>query len=588
MADKEARLILKIQQVGAEALAGVKDALGGIKVGVAATVAAIVGFGISAIKAFKESEEAANQLDQSLANQGIYTKELSNSYKQLAAELQKVTTYDDDAIIRSQAKLQAYLGEKQITKELQQAVLDFATAQKMDLESAATMVGKSIASNTNLLARQGIEIEKTTDSSRRMVLITEALNAKFGGQSQAVAQGLGSLSLLKNTFSDLMEDIGARIAPMVSLFTAKVIALVSGLRESSYVFSIVDFAVKSVSNSLAIISGLINAVGNAIGAVFGTAFGAIMLAFEGKWKEAWQTVKETPKNTWQSIKTDAEQTYNELIQLNQDHNERLKAQEDAKNAALLEKSLAHKATISEEELLRQEQDLLNKQADLERENAYGEELLRIQMDQLNKKIQNEQNTANRIRLIKDRLLLQDKINEEKRAKESTQFQLQTYQVQANALQAFANLATAISNDQSKLAFVIQKAAALAGAFVAWQMARVQALAMWPPGSGAALIPWIDATGYMSMGAIGATALKGLAEGGIVPATPGGMPFMIGEAGYPEAVIPLKEENSSIGGTTTINITVNGGLLGDASSARELAVAIDSELYKLKRNNESML
>lgn len=81
----------------------------------------------------------------------------------------------------------------------------------------------------------------------------------------------------------------------------------------------------------------------------------------------------------------------------------------------------------------------------------------------------------------------------------------------------------------------------------------------------------------------------LASGGIVRATPGGTPAIIGEAGEDEIVAPLSKLSSLMGGMggNVINITVNGGLLGDESSARDMAVAIDNELLKLRQNNESV-
>jgi len=54
------------------------------------------------------------------------------------------------------------------------------------------------------------------------------------------------------------------------------------------------------------------------------------------------------------------------------------------------------------------------------------------------------------------------------------------------------------------------------------------------------------------------------------------------------LIPLPkgfDANEGLGGGG-ITIIVNGGLLGDESSARELAIALDSELLKLRQDNES--
>jgi hypothetical protein len=79
----------------------------------------------------------------------------------------------------------------------------------------------------------------------------------------------------------------------------------------------------------------------------------------------------------------------------------------------------------------------------------------------------------------------------------------------------------------------------------------------------------------------------LAEGGIVKSRPGGVQATIGEGGQDEAVIPLDKAGSmGFGGGTTINVTINGGLLGDRSSAQELALALDKELYILRKNNQS--
>ena len=54
----------------------------------------------------------------------------------------------------------------------------------------------------------------------------------------------------------------------------------------------------------------------------------------------------------------------------------------------------------------------------------------------------------------------------------------------------------------------------------------------------------------------------MALGGIVPATPGGQIMRLGEAGYPEAVIPLDGKHSMGGSSNSVNnyvtINVQGG------------------------------
>jgi hypothetical protein len=53
-------------------------------------------------------------------------------------------------------------------------------------------------------------------------------------------------------------------------------------------------------------------------------------------------------------------------------------------------------------------------------------------------------------------------------------------------------------------------------------------------------------------------IPNLAEGGLVPATPGGRLVNIAEAGEAEAIVPLSKMNN-MGGGATVNITVNAGL-----------------------------
>src|SRR3990167_5890661 len=141
---KEATLLLKIKRVGEDALTKTGEALEAI--GKIATVAfaAMVGAATAALHAWREQESATNALNQTLVQQGIYTRKLSQEYQDMATELSKVTTYGDEAIVAAQSQAQAYLGQTKITKELTQSILDFATRQGVDATRAAELFGKSI------------------------------------------------------------------------------------------------------------------------------------------------------------------------------------------------------------------------------------------------------------------------------------------------------------------------------------------------------------------------------------------------------------------------------------------------------------
>jgi hypothetical protein len=121
-----------------------------------AEVAAVAFAGLSAqvylsIDAFREHEQAVNLVTSALQNQGIYSAELAASYRETAEAIAAKTGVDADAISMAQASGQALLGQKQITKELTQAVVDFAAAQKIDLVSAFDLVAKGVTGNGAML-----------------------------------------------------------------------------------------------------------------------------------------------------------------------------------------------------------------------------------------------------------------------------------------------------------------------------------------------------------------------------------------------------------------------------------------------------
>ena len=146
---------------------------------------------------------------------------------------------------------------------------------------------------------------------------------------------------------------------------------------------------------------------------------------------------------------------------------------------------------------------------------------------------------------------------------------------------FATIATMQSSSNKTLAN-IGKAAALTQIAIAAPQGVAKALAAFPPPYNFAAAAAVGAS--FAVQAAQVAGIK-LADGGIVPASQGGTQATIGEGGRDEAVIPLDDESSPLGGNITI--IVNGGLLGDESSARELAAALDREMFKLRQNNESL-
>jgi hypothetical protein len=143
--------------------------------------------------------------------------------------------------------------------------------------------------------------------------------------------------------------------------------------------------------------------------------------------------------------------------------------------------------------------------------------------------------------------------------------------------------TSLSQSKSKELVAIGKAAAIANATMDTFAAATKALTIPPPWVGIALAATVTAAGLANVARISGVKM---ADGGIVMPRPGGIQATIGEAGSPEAVIPLDDERATSllgGGKSETHIHFHGPVIADRMAVRDLARMIDEEIYKLQKN-----
>jgi len=610
VADKEASLLLRIKTMGEEALSRTSDMLASMaKIGAAgfATLSAVV---YKSISAYKEQEDAVRSLSQSMINNGIYSKELVDEYSAQASALQKLSTYGDEQIMMAQSQLQQQIGSTKITKELTQTILDFAAAQKMDLSSAAEVVGKSIGTTTNALGRYGIEVSATASKQEKMAAVIEGLNSKFGGQAAAAAEGLGSLEQLKVTVGDLFESLGERLAPIVTL-VAKALNALAG--DASIVTPVLDGMTTVIKNiiiaSVYAYEG-IRTLAEVITTGLATAAAVVGTAIEGNFK---------------GIPDIINQAYTDIDQIATD-----RATSLGSKLSEIDKAFAAEKEVNiAEETSKLQQSLKNREGVLqkERDNAFvmeaerksqqrandlaladiqhQEDMARLITEESNKALALSQtdiaktqaliaqkekefqvasSASAKRKVLEDKSRLEEQLAQQSAAKKEIEIQkIKDEALKADRLFTLNTLTTLARSSNKELA-AIGKAAAVTEIAIQTPLAVSRAFGAFPPPLNFAAAGLVAAA--MATQAAQVAGIQ-LADGGIVKARPGGIQATIGEGGQDEAVIPLDKAGSmGFGGGTTINVTINGGLLGDRSSAQELALALDKELYILRKNNQS--
>ena len=248
-----------------------------------AEIGAVVAAAAGAIKVVKDLTEAYMQQEQAVAGMeaalratGTYTPQLSQQLQDLAAELQKTTTYGDEATIAATGMLQSLskLNDKALMKAIP-LVQDLAAGMGMDLEMAASLVGKTLGSTTNALSRYGIVIDATAPVSEKMAQLTEQIGAAFGGMADAMGETFqGRLTRLKNAWGDIKEILGKFLMEQAEPAITWLLDFLSNAENIQTITQIVQV----------------------FGAVFGTVFGYIgvfiktTIAYYKLWAEALESV----------------------------------------------------------------------------------------------------------------------------------------------------------------------------------------------------------------------------------------------------------------------------------------------------------
>jgi len=170
---------------------------------------------------------------------GLSADELKN----LAASMQSVTTFGDEAVIQGESLLLTFTNiGKDVFPAATQTMLDMSTALGQDMKSSAIQLGKALndpVAGVTALSRVGVSftqqqkdqikvLVETGDTLGAQKLILAELNKEFGGAAQAAASTYsGSMKQLRNAVGDLGEVAGAALLPVLTDMAKNALPLVT-------------------------------------------------------------------------------------------------------------------------------------------------------------------------------------------------------------------------------------------------------------------------------------------------------------------------------------------------------------------------
>lgn len=245
-----------------QGLAGtLKNVLGGIgtfALGAAAAGTAALGTSLSlVVNEAMNAELVLAQLDAVLTSTngaaGV-TREMALG---IADSLSTMTRYEDDAILAGENLLLTFTNiGKDIFPEATQTMLDMSTALGIDLESAATMLGKSLQDpilGVTALRRVGVNFSddqmkliktlvETGNALEAKRMILAELQTEFGGSARAAGETFaGQLDILKNTLSNVGEEIGMALLPSIKDLAGELLTFVQSDQFQEWVKTVTNW-----------------------------------------------------------------------------------------------------------------------------------------------------------------------------------------------------------------------------------------------------------------------------------------------------------------------------------------------------------
>lgn len=185
------------------------------------TAGLVVGAVTAIAKATAESEAAIAQLNSALKNAGSIAGLTSKQFQDFASQMQRVTTFTDEAVVGVESILLSFKGlSGQTVLRATQAILDLSTRLKIDLTSGAKLVGKALEDPVQGLSRLSRAGVVFSDSQKQIIkdlvatgqiaaaqgLVLKNLEERFGGAAVAARDTFGGALIgLKNAFHDLLE-----------------------------------------------------------------------------------------------------------------------------------------------------------------------------------------------------------------------------------------------------------------------------------------------------------------------------------------------------------------------------------------------
>jgi len=182
----------------------------------AAAGAYAVKLAVDGVKAAIEDEAAQIRLATSLKNATGATNDMIASVEKQILKTSLATGVADEKLRPALSRLALSTGDVTKAQDLLSLALDISQATGKGLDSVANSLGKAYDGNTAALGKLGIGLSAAELKTMSFTEVQGKLSDLFGGAAAANSKTFaGRLEILKVTFDEAKESIGARLLPII-------------------------------------------------------------------------------------------------------------------------------------------------------------------------------------------------------------------------------------------------------------------------------------------------------------------------------------------------------------------------------------
>ena len=182
----------------------------------AAAGAYAVKLAVDGVKAAIEDEAAQIRLATSLKNATGATNDMIASVEKQILKTSLATGVADEKLRPALSRLALSTGDVTKAQDLLSLALDISQATGKGLDSVANSLGKAYDGNTASLGKLGIGLSAAELKAMSFTEVQGKLSDLFGGAAAANSKTFaGRLQILKVTFDEAKESIGARLLPII-------------------------------------------------------------------------------------------------------------------------------------------------------------------------------------------------------------------------------------------------------------------------------------------------------------------------------------------------------------------------------------